>query len=101
MVNELEKIKEIEAELIKVRLEITEKEQEKERVQKIADAASYGTAMFFGASLLTLLLENKLIMVLPLSLGMLFLIFWAIPQAGKVSKLIQEIDKRKKKTIRG
>lgn len=61
MVNELENIKEIENELLKVRLEIQEKEQEKKEKEKTANTAASVSGFVFGVALLSLmLLENRL-----------------------------------------
>lgn len=100
MVSELEKIRELEDKLLKVRLEITEKEQEKTEKVKAADVAHSVTGFAFGCGILCLFLENKLISIILFSIGFLSLVFWSAPKASKISKLIREIDKSKKKKKR-
>jgi len=97
MVNELESIKKLENELLKVRLEITEKEQEREKTQKDADLphSLCGFSLFF--TIAAFFLENKLIAVILLVITLLIFFFWSLPKANKISRLIQNIKLAKKK----
>jgi hypothetical protein len=72
MVSELESIKKYENELLKVRLEITEKEQEREKEQKSAEGITYGGGFFIFLTFCAYFAENKLIMIIPGSIAGLF-----------------------------
>ena len=80
MVSELESIKKIENELLKVRLEITEKEQEREKIQKEADLSSSVCGFFLLITIVAFFAENKLIEVIPLVITLLLFFFWSIPK---------------------
>jgi hypothetical protein len=80
MVNELESIKKLENELLKVRLEITEKEQEREKTQKDADLSSSVCGFFVFLTIAAFFMENKLIGVIPLVITLLLLFFWSAPK---------------------
>jgi len=96
MVSELESIKELENELLKVRLTITEKEQEREKIQKTNDGLTYGAGFMGFLTFCAYFGENKLVMLIPGSI-LVILMFFAFKNTFKISKLIQEINLAKKK----
>lgn len=65
MVSNLESIEGIERELIKVRLTITEKQQEVEKYQKVNEFFNYAWSFFGFLTLLAFGLENKLTAIIP------------------------------------
>jgi hypothetical protein len=101
MVNELEKIKEIEAELIKVRLEITEKEKEYEKLNKKINNLYIGLPLGIGSIVCGLLI----VYAGWISLGIFFLIsiiyslfiMFGTEASKKVRYLYKNIKLRKKK----
>jgi short subunit fatty acids transporter len=101
MVSELKKSKELEDKLLKVRLEITEKEQEREKIQKEADNSSYVMGLCLIITIGTFFAENKLFGIIPLVITLLLFVFWSAPKWTKVGKLGYEIKlAKKKKTVR-
>jgi hypothetical protein len=80
MVSELESIKKIENELLKVRLEITEKEQEREKTQKDADLSSSVCGFFLIITFVAFFAENKLVVIIPGAITLSLLFFWSMPK---------------------
>lgn len=97
MVSELESIKKLENELLKVRLEITEKEQEREKTQKSAELAGSACGFFLFITFVSFFAENKLVVIIPSAITLLLFFFWSLPKANKISRLIQDIKSAKKK----